>query len=111
MSHTHRTLLSIASHTISFDQLNARALASFELLSRHVLRLHRAVKKSPKAPNFAGLDLVVASRLDTGGMTLAGEFAKWTAEEQKTEAFTLKQQKLCAEESSKKAGEASGGKK
>lgn len=111
VAHTHRTLLNIAAHLVSFDQLNVLALAGFEMLARHVLRIHRAVKKSPKAPNFQGLEIMVASKLDTGGLALTGEFAKWTAEEQKSEAFTMKQQRLYAEESSKRPGEAAGGKK
>lgn len=47
---------------------------------------------------------MVASRLDSGGSILGGEFAKWTAEEQKTEAFTMKQQRLYSEEVGKEAG-------
>ena len=49
--------------------------------------------------------------LDTGGRTHIGEFAKWTAEQQKDEAFMLKQQRLYAKETSKKEPPQEGGKK
>ncbi len=48
------------------------------------------------------------SRLDCGGGVLTGDFAKLVAEEQKSEAFTLKQQRLYAKR--KAAGKKGGGK-
>ena len=38
------------------------------------------------------------SSLDSSGGVITGEFAKWTAEQQKNRAFTLRQQRLYAEE-------------
>ena len=38
------------------------------------------------------------SQLVAAGNVLTGDFAKWTAEEQKAESFTLKQQRLYADE-------------
>ena len=97
-AHTHRALISVYLHMIVFDQLNVPALASAEALCRQVLRIHRAVKSAPKNPDFSGLDVMTHSRLDSGGSLFTGDFAKWTAEEQKTEAFTMKQLRLVAEE-------------
>ena len=37
------------------------------------------------------------SKLDSGGGLLVGDFAKFVAEEQKSEAFTMKQARLHAE--------------
>ena len=108
---SHRTLLTILAHMIHFDQLNAFALSSAECVARHVLQIHRAARKNPKAPDFKGLAVMVHSKLDTGGQTHFGEFAKWTAARQKDEAFTMQQQRLYAEESSKTTAQGGGGKK
>ena len=45
---------------------------------------------------------MTASVLDSTGGVLTGDFAKFVAEEQKAEAFTLKQQRLFAEEEEKR---------
>ena len=42
------------------------------------------------------------SKLDSAGGVLTGDFGRFIADEQKTEAFTLKQQRLFAEEEDKR---------
>ncbi len=91
-------------HMIAYDQLNVTQLASAEACSRYILQIHQAVKRNPKAPDFRGLQLVVMSKLDSAGGVLTGDFGRFIAEEQKTEAFTLKQQRLFAEEEDKRRG-------
>ena len=59
---------------------------------------HQAVEKNQRNPDFKGTAVMVTSKLDAQGGLIVGDFAKWTAEQQKTEAFTLKQQRLYAEE-------------
>ena len=54
---------------------------------------------------------MVHSKLDTGGQTHFGEFAKWTAARQKDEAFTMQQQRLYAEEAARTPAQGAGGKK
>jgi hypothetical protein len=54
---------------------------------------------------------MVMSRLDASGGLLIGDFAKHVAEEQKSEAFTLKQQLLYAEDDKRKAAGEKGGEK
>ena len=66
--------------------------------------MERGVHRNPKAPDFRGLDVMLASRLDSGAPVTTGEFAKFIAEEQKAEAFTMKQQRLYAEEEDKRRG-------
>ena len=108
-AHTHRALCSVLIHMISFDQLNVPALGSGEAVCRHLLRIERAVKRNPKAPDFTGLDIMTQSRLDAGGALLAGDFSKWTAEEHKSEAFILKQMRLITEETEKRQTQGGGG--
>ena len=98
VANKHRDLLSVLFLMSTFDQLNAPHLASAELLSRLILQIHQAVKKCPKNPDFRGLGMMTMSKLDSAGGVLTGDFAKFVAEEQKSEAFTLKQTRLYAEE-------------
>jgi len=111
VAHQHKSLMSILAHMVHFDQLNAFGLSCGECIGRNVLRIHRAVRRNPKAPDFKGLDVMISNRLDLGGAAFTGDFAKWTAEEQKNEAFTMKQQRLYSEEVAKKpSGGAAGSK-
>jgi hypothetical protein len=98
----HRELLSILLHMVCFDQLNVTQSASAECCSRLILQIHQAVKRNPKAPDFAGLQVMTMSKLDSTGGVLTGDFARYVADEQKAEAFTLKQQRLHAEEEDKR---------
>ncbi len=52
---------------------------------------------------------MTTSRLDASGGVITGDFAKYVAEEQKTEAFTLKQQ--ADEEDKRKPANKKGGRK
>ena len=54
---------------------------------------------------------MVMSKLDSSGGLLTGDFAKFVTDEQKTEAFTLKQQRLFAEEEEKRANKGKPGPK
>ncbi len=65
-------------------------------------QIHQAVEKNPRNPDFKGLALMTSSLLDSNGGVFTGSFVKYVAEEQKTEAFTLKQQRLFAEEEDKR---------
>ena len=98
----HRELLSILLHMVSYDQYNVTQSAGVECLCRYILQIHQAVRRSPKNPDFNGLQVMTMSRLDSTGGVLTGDFARYVADEQKAEAFTLKQQRLHAEEEEKR---------
>ena len=104
VAHHHRNLLGILMHLVCYDQLDGYRVAGVELICRHILHIQRAVKKNPRQPDFRGLEITISSKLDSPGGLLTGEFARYVAEEQKAEAFTLKQQRLYAEEASAKKG-------
>lgn len=103
VAHKHRDLLGVLAHAVSFDQLDAPQIASLELVARLVLQIHQATKRSPRNPDLRGTMMMTSSSLDASGGVLVGEFAWFVAEEQKSEAFTLKQQRLYAEEEDKRA--------
>eukprot|EP00974_Lingulodinium_polyedra_P069229 6701636-Lingulodinium_polyedra.AAC.1 len=69
-----------------------------------MLQTHAAVKRNCKVPDFKGTGLMVQNSLASGKTLMVGEFAKWTAEEQKSEAFTMKQHRLYAEEEETRDG-------
>ena len=98
----HRELLSVLMHMVCFDQLNVTQLVGAEACARYILQVHAAVRRNPKNPDFRGLSMMTMSRLDCSGGVLTGEFAKYVAEEQKSEAFTMKQQRLSQEEDDKR---------
>ena len=98
----YRELFVILVHLLAFDQVNPGNSAGVEILSRLVLQVQTAVRRSPKNPDFKGTSLMAMSQLDSAGGILTGEFARFLAEEQKSHAFTLKQQRLFAEEEEKR---------
>ena len=104
----HRELLGVMLHLVCFDQLNVTQLAGAEACSRFILQIRQAVRRSPKNPDFHGLAAMATSRLDASGGVLTGSFARFVAEEQKAEAFTLKQQRLYAEEEDKRKDKTKG---
>lgn len=103
VAHKHRDLLGVLTHAVSFDQMDAPQGAALELVVRLVLQIHQATKPSPRNPDFRGALMMTSSTLDSAGGALVGEFARIVAEEQKSEAFTLKQHRLYAEEDEKRA--------
>ena len=111
IAYKHRDLMSILAHLLSWDQANGGQLASAELTARLVLQIHTAVKKNPKAPDFKGTNLMITSTMDAAGGVTTGPFARYVAEEQRTHAYTLKQQRLFAEEEEKRAAGKKGAKK
>ena len=94
----HGNLIIILWLMTSVDQLNVLACQSAEFLCRRVFMLQRAVKRSPKAPDFEGLDTYIAHRLDNQGGLLSSDFDKYVAEHQKTEVIIAKSQRMHREE-------------
>ena len=98
----HRDLLAILLHFLSFDQVNGGRLAGTETIARYILQIHQAVRRNPKNPDFRGTSVFTMSGLDSSGGVLTGEFGRYVADEQKAHAFTLKQQRLYADEEEKR---------
>ena len=69
-----------------------------------VRQIHRAMKRNPKCPDFKGTGLMTMSRLDSSGGVLTGGFVRFVADEQRSHAFTLKQQRLYSEEEEQRRG-------
>ena len=65
---------------------------------RRLYQIELAVRKSPKNPDFDGLEFLVETAVDASGAAVLPSIAKWLADSQHKEAFTLKQMRLWAEE-------------
>ncbi|CAK0850708.1 unnamed protein product [Prorocentrum cordatum] len=82
----------------SHDQLNLPALWGVDLICRRVIVCQRAVRRSPKNPDFSGFERFLQASLDDSGGLRTSEFDKHMAESQKTDATVLKQFRLWQEE-------------
>eukprot|EP00974_Lingulodinium_polyedra_P013567 1313540-Lingulodinium_polyedra.AAC.1 len=55
----------------SDDQLNLPGLAGVEVLVRYLVQIEAAVARNPRAPDFADLEILVGSTVNsTGGLVL-----------------------------------------
>ena len=65
--------------------------------------MQRAVRKNPKAPDFAGLEAYTRHMQATGGVAFAPVFDKPPPELQRAESFTMNNERLIREEVSTQA--------
>ena len=94
----HRFILEVLRLLLQYDQLECSSLAGAELLLRRLYQIELAVRKSPKAPDYDGLEFLLETAVDTSGAAVLPSIAKWLGETQHKEAFTLKQMRLWTEE-------------
>ena len=80
------------------DRLDVTRLACGEHLARWALRMQRAARRNPRSPDYEGLERYVRHALTPTGVARASAFEKAVAEDMKTEAFTMKQRRMEAEE-------------
>ena len=94
----HRFLLEVFRLLLQYDQVDASSLARGELLLRRLYQIELACRKSPKNPDFEGLEFLLETAVDTSGAAVLPSIAKWLGETQHKEAFTLKQMRFWTEE-------------
>jgi hypothetical protein len=97
----HRNDLTTFHILVTYDQLDASNVAGIEFVARKILRTQRAVKRSPKSPDFGGLDGMLAHAFDESGGVVCSKFDKFFSDQQRDQAFILKQQRLWKEEADK----------
>jgi len=98
LAHELRNLFAMLHHLNAYDQLDCPNVAAVELLCRRVLQVQKAIRKSPKHPDFANLDGMLSSTLDESGGVIASEFDQWVASEQKVQATIMKHNRMFSEE-------------
>ena len=94
----HGFVLEVLRLLLQYDQLECSSVAGAELLMRRLYQIELAVRKSPKSPDYEGLDFLLETAVDTSGAAVLPSIAKWLGEKQHKEAFTLKQMRLWTEE-------------
>ena len=82
-------------------QYDGSSSATAELLARRILQIQRAMRRSPKHPDFTGLEAMMASQLDETGGVVTSKFDQWVAEEQETAAIIMKNNRLFVKERDK----------
>ena len=80
------------------DRLDLGHLASAEHLARRFLQIQRAVKKSPKQPDYSGLDVYMRHMSEITPTAYAPHFDKFIAGTMKDEAVTMKSHRMNLEE-------------
>ena len=94
----HQNLVHLLWAMSTIDRLNLYGLASAEHACRRMLPIQRAVRRSPKAPDFAGLETYMDHISQGTGALQAPKFDHFVASEQKDQAFILKQTRVAKEE-------------
>ena len=90
--------LTTLNHMISFDQYNLYHSASADMIARRLLMIMRAVRRSPRAPDFGGLDMFLSNSTDTSGGVATLDFDRYVADVQKADAAIMKQNRMLKEE-------------
>jgi hypothetical protein len=105
----HSLLMMLLHLLVIFDGMNVYNLASAEHAVRRLLMIERAVKRSPRAPDFDGLEVYLSNTFDSSGGVVTSDFDRHIAEIKKSEAIILKQDRLWKEEQDHEAKKASRG--
>ena len=81
-----------------FDQIDLTNSASAELLIRWLIMIETATRRSPKNPDFTGLEHFMAAPVTEDGTIQVPMFSHWLSGIQRDEAQILKQGRLLREE-------------
>jgi hypothetical protein len=82
----------------SLDGIDRANSATAEHVARRILQLQRAIRKNPRAPDFAGLDFYTQHVSMTTAGAPTPDFDKHVAAVQHAEAMIMKSQRLSQEE-------------
>ena len=94
----HKHLCHALALFVTFDQVDMTNLAGIELMSRRLLQIERAVKASPRAPSFLGLEKMTQHAIDEGGGLATQEFTQHFATVAESDARIMRQQRLLRDE-------------
>ena len=94
---------------MTVDHCDPHRSATMEHFARRLLQIQKAVKRSPKVPDFEGLELYMNHLLDPSGAAHAPSFDAHIASVTKDEMVVLKQMRLAKEEALAKKKKGKGG--
>eukprot|EP00435_Cladocopium_sp_Y103_P014337 s2772_g3.t1 len=107
--HEHQSLCESLRLGLIRDQLDISNSMAFGHLTRRIITLEIAVSRSPSAPDFSGLDLLVEAPVSASGAAHVATVNSWVTERLKERAQIQKQARLFKEEQAKKKGGGGGG--
>ena len=94
----HSVICTTLSTAMCYDISNVLDLAFVEQMSRRLLMIELAVKRNPQAPDFKGLEMIVANGYEAAGGVTTLDFDKYFAETQKNDAVIMKPLRMLREE-------------
>ena len=94
----HFSLTEYLRVAIQFDQVDVTMLATAEAQARRLIQIEAAVRRSPKTPDFNGLEVMTQANADPSGAAVTTIFNTWVASQQKDLATIAKQGRLLREE-------------
>lgn len=94
----HKSVCDALHHFQSFDQLNIWGSVGIEQLICQLHVWETATRRNPKAPDFVGLDIVLAPVVDEAGSMQARTFGDWVSQHEKSKAQVLKGARMRREE-------------
>ena len=81
-----------------YDGFDLRHSVAAEHVARRIMQQQRAIRKSPKSPDFDHLEAYVQHSTDTRGLVKSTRFDQHISSVQRDEAFIMKNQRLTREE-------------
>ena len=100
----HTTLCEVLRWMVTTDRLNPTMLVSGEATVRDLVKLETAVARTPRQPDWDGMEILSSSALTTKGAVDTPGFNSWLRQAQKDRAFIMKQQRLLREEKAAEVG-------
>ena len=104
----HRTLLEAVRLGLSLDQLDLPATTLGEFLLRRLVQVETAVRRAPLSSDYAGLEHMLSTSVDSTGAIVPPEFSKWSVGIIRDDAQVLKQNRLWREEQGHQAKKGKG---
>ena len=76
----HKNVLEVLRLALQFDQVNPGALACLEYVTRRLVQLETAVRRSPHNPGYTNLEHMLTTTVDTSGAAQTEKFTKWSSD-------------------------------
>jgi hypothetical protein len=94
----HKDWSEIGHALFTRDLIDAPNTIAGEMIFRKIIQIEQAVRRNPKQPDYEGLDIITANMVDDSGAVYTRKFTGWVGEQQRNEAFIMKQSRQYHEE-------------
>ena len=94
----HKDWSEIGHALFTRDLIDAPNTIAGEMIFRKIIQIEQAVRRNPKQPDYEGLDIITANMVDESGAVYTRKFTGWVGEQQRAEAFIMKNSRQYHEE-------------